>query len=344
MIGSAVAVLASDDGEEWPAQGRAAIQSTLRIVTSGIPGWALRWGDALANAWLRRTANPLASKIEAVRSLVNGPGVSIMNLCYEWGCTTSLRRSGGAISMVRTVDWPFQGIGRFVTVLIEPSPHGPVAFVTWPGFVGAVTAFAPGRFCVAVNKAPIPYRSGALRVDQALAALESFGSGGLPITHLVRVAALQSPTFETVVDRIAACERVTTPGIISIGGTATGEAVVMERDRTRAEIRQAADDRLCVANDWVAPSRRGWPPAGGRTPEDKRRDCRVRVAALQDAPVPDLADFSWLAPPILNRNTRAAIACCPATGRLAIQGYDWVDNGPRPVTEALSLTLAMRER
>lgn len=337
----AIDVLTSDDCDGWPTQGQAAIQSTLRAATGGVPDWVLSGADAVAQAWLRWTANPLAPKIRAVTQLARSPGASVMNLCYEWGCTTSLRRLGDSIVMVRTVDWPFKGIGRYVTTLIEPSPHGPVSFVTWPGFVGAVTVFAPGRFCAAVNKAPIPYRSGSLPLDQMIAATQSFGSGGLPLTHLVRIAALEAPNFASLVDRITSCQRVTSPGIVTLAGVTAGEAVMVERFRRRAEIRRGVDDELCAANDWLSPSSgRRWPPAGGKTPEEKQLDCQTRIAALRRAFVTDLADFSWLQAPILNRNTRAAVACCPATGKLSVQGYDWVGNGPAAVTEALSLDLS----
>ena len=151
-----VEVLHVNDPFDWARMRPERVIRTLEIATSGVPRPILSLGDALSHAWLQATGNPWRLLIRSLGDAFDRPGVALMNLCYEWGCTTAAQDVRGQPAMARTVDWPFMGLGRLVAVAIERTPHGPVAFVTWPGFVGAVTAFAPGRFAIAVNKAPVP--------------------------------------------------------------------------------------------------------------------------------------------------------------------------------------------
>src|ERR1700737_1734089 len=151
-----VEVLHVNDPFDWARMRPERVIRTLEIATSGVPRPILSLGDALSHAWLQATGNPWRLLIRSLGDAFDRPGVALMNLCYEWGGTTAAQDVRGQPAMARTGDWPFMWLGRLVAVAIERTPHGPVAFVTWPGFVGAVTAFAPGRFAIAVNKAPVP--------------------------------------------------------------------------------------------------------------------------------------------------------------------------------------------
>jgi hypothetical protein len=328
------------DPFDWARQRPEKVIGTLEIATRGVPSPVLSFGDYLSHAWLRATGNPWRDLIRSLGDVLNRPGIALMNLCYEWGCTTAAQDVRGRPSMARTVDWPFVGLGRFVAVAIERTPHGPVAFVTWPGFVGAVTAFAPGRFAVAINKAPLPILLRSLKVDRTAAALRAFFGGGLPITHLVREAVLESADFATVVNKLATARRVTTPGLVVACGVSAGEAVVVERFRAHSVVHRGQDGAVCVANDWLTPGLTGWPPSKGETPEQRVQDCSLRVDALRRGFPADPADFAWVTAPVLNNNTRAALYCCPAEGRLAVRGFDLLGAGlPVPATRILDLAL-----
>ena len=62
---------------------------------------------------------------------------------------------------VRTLDWPFKGLGRHIAVArMRGAGGGDFFSVTWPGYVGALTAMAPGRFAACINQAPMWRRSG----------------------------------------------------------------------------------------------------------------------------------------------------------------------------------------
>ena len=57
--------------------------------------------------------------------------------------------------LARTLDWPFPGLGRHLEVARMRGPAGDFDNVTWPGYVGALTASAPGRFAASINQAPL---------------------------------------------------------------------------------------------------------------------------------------------------------------------------------------------
>jgi hypothetical protein len=334
----AVELFRLEDPFDWVRTHRERANRTLEIATRGVPKPLLSAGDGLAHLWLKATDNPWRGLIRSLADTLDYPGVALMNLCYEWGCTTAAGQLRGRPAMARTVDWPFVGLGSLVVVVIEPTRYGPVAFITWPGFVGAVTAFAPGRFAIAVNKAPLPVISRSLQLDRTAAAIHAFAGGGLPITHLVRQVALEAPDFMTVVQELVRPRRVTAPGLVVACGVRPEEAVVIERFRSHAKIHRSEHGSLCVANDWLSPGPKGWPPSAGATPEQRVEDCRRRVRSLSAYFPTDPGDFSWVAPPVLNNNTRAALFCSPAEERLVVQGYDLFGQGPAaPVTAVLDV-------
>jgi len=56
------------------------------------------------------------------------------------------REEEGAPWLARTLDWPFPGLGRLADVVRSEASAGEYFSVTWPGYAGALTAMAPGRF------------------------------------------------------------------------------------------------------------------------------------------------------------------------------------------------------
>ena len=111
-------------------------------------------GDRLSEYWLGRNRNPYLEELHAVADLAPGQnGIYMLNLSYEWSCTVAVGRdpSGAGNRMLRTLDWPLDGLGRDVVVARFEGTEGRYDAVTWPGFVGIATAMAPGRFSAAIN-------------------------------------------------------------------------------------------------------------------------------------------------------------------------------------------------
>ena len=83
----------------------------------------------------------------------------LLNASYQWGCTARACDEDGVPWLLRTLDWPFHGLGRHAEVARMRGAAGDFFSVTWPGYVGALTALAPSRFAACVNQAPMRRRT-----------------------------------------------------------------------------------------------------------------------------------------------------------------------------------------
>jgi hypothetical protein len=211
--------------------------------------------------------------------------------------------------------------------------------VTWPGYVGALTALAPSRFAACVNQAPMRRRTmhrwlrgyDLARNDYAV-----WRSDGLmPPDQLLR------QTFELCADFAAARRMLETtpvsrPVIYVLVGRAGGERCVIERTETGFVTRE---NDTSAANDWL-PHRPGWEGrigtrrfltdsfADAANYSRRRRESLAGWTGTCAAP-----SFAWVREPILNPYTRLAVAMCPARGVLRAVGYEATDALlPQPVT------------
>src|SRR5215212_1156239 len=72
--------------------------------------------DRIARRWLRRSRSPYLHEVEAIADALKIPGIWFLNSSYQWGCTTLTRDEDGVPWLVRTLDWPFPGLGRHADV------------------------------------------------------------------------------------------------------------------------------------------------------------------------------------------------------------------------------------
>ena len=115
--------------------------------------------DGIARRWLLRSQSPYVEEVSAIADLLGLPGVWFLNGSYQWCCTALAREEDGVPWLARTLDWQFPGLGRFVTIARMRGPAGDYDSVTWPGYVGALTALTPDRFAAAINQAPLRRRT-----------------------------------------------------------------------------------------------------------------------------------------------------------------------------------------
>ncbi len=281
----------------------------------------VRFADARSRAWLARAETPYAPEIAHVAHTLGAPGAYFLNLSYEWGCTCAVGPdpNGRGWRLVRTLDWPLDGLGRALVALGRETPHGPFIDLTWPGFAGTVQGFAPGRFAAALNQAPMLRRGLPPALDWALNRVRVGRSRALPPTHLLRRALETAPDF-------AAARRMLTetplclPAIFSLAGTEDG--CVIERTEDDAHIHPGP---ARATNHWQSPRFRG---------TARRSESEARLAAIDSLAPAAGADFAWLVPPILNPTTRLALWANPAQGRLEAQGFE----ADGPATKRLSLS------
>ena len=297
---------------------------------------ALDWAS---RRWLGRSRSPYVAEIARIAAALDFSGIWLLNASYQWGCTSLAFEQGGEPWLVRTLDWPFTGLGRHVAVAQMRGAGGDFFNVTWPGYVGALTAMAPHRFAACVNQAPMWRRTlhRWLRpYDFAANALAVWGRGDrMPPDQLLR------RTFELCADYAAARRMLeTTPVaravIYTLVGCAANQRCVIERTETGFVTRE---EDTGAANDWV-PSRPGWEGRIGTRrfltssfadAASYSRARREALAGWRGALTDDR--FDWVREPVLNPYTRLAVAMSPGRGILRATGYDLTGAAlPQPAT------------
>lgn len=302
--------------------------------------------DRLARSWFRRSRSPYTSEIEAIAKLLGFSGAWFLNGSYQWGCTALAREERGAPWLARTLDWPLPGMGRHVDVARMSGSAGDFYNVAWPGYVGVLTAMAPGRFAAAINQAPLRRRSHwrALRfADIAANAVNTWRHvRHIPADQLLR------QVFETCGSFAEARARLETvpvarPVIYTLIGCAPGERCVIERTEVAFRTRY---EGVSAANDWEVAdpnyeARLGADKAFTGTYAEAAASSRQRSEAVAEwQGTFARGSFAWVMAPVLNRYTRLAVEMCPAEGALRVLGYEKPRdaNLPVPATAPYELT------
>jgi hypothetical protein len=299
--------------------------------------------DGAARRWLKRSRSPYVAEIARIADILDFSGIWLLNASYQWGCTALAREQDGVPWLARTLDWPFTGLGRHVEVAQMRGSAGDFFSLTWPGYVGALTAMAPFRFAACVNQAPL-WR----RTAHRLLRLYDFVGNALAVWSRVDAMPpdqLLRQTFEVCGDYDAARRMLETvpvarPVIYTLVGCAPHQRCVIERTETGFVTRE---DNTSAANDWV-PERPRWEGRIGTRRflsssfEDAAGFSRARREALAGWHGSlAVGRFDWVREPVLNPYTRLAAAMCPARGILRATGYDVDGAGssadlPVPVT------------
>jgi hypothetical protein len=305
--------------------------------------------DRISQRWLARSRSPYVHEIAAIADGLDISGVWLLNTSMQWGCTSRASADDGVPWLLRTLDWPFHGLGHHTELAQMSGAAGDFVSVTWPGYVGVLTAMAPGRFAAALNQAPMWRRTTHrwLRIcDFALNARHVWaGDGRMPPDQLLRQVFETCMTYETARTALEQTP-VSRAVIFTLVGCAPHERCVIERTEDAFITRE---DDTCAANDWV-PSRPGWE---GRIGTRRLLNCSFAEAArLSKARRDRLAQwsgsvagggFDWVSEPVLNPYTRLAVTMSPAHGVMRTVGYDMAGGTlPQPVTQIHELDLLPR--
>jgi hypothetical protein len=299
--------------------------------------------DAIMRRWFARSNAPYVAEI----AQIGLPGLWMLNGSYQWGCTSLAQKEDDEVWLARTLDWPFSGLGRYAEVAQMRGDAGNYFSVTWPGYVGVLTAMAPGRFAACINQAPMKRRTQHpwLRIyDHAANAVHTFARiRHSPPDQLLRQAFETCDTYRAA-SRMLETTPVARPVIYTLIGCEDDERCVIERCEDSFVTRE---DKTSAANDWV-PGRPRWE---GRIGPRDQLTCSFAEAAIQSEARREAlssyggrvseGQFDWVTPPVLNPYTRLAVAMNPRAGILRVAGYEACNEGlPRPVTQVRSVNAA----
>ena len=286
-------------------------EALLTAGSSSVPSSMLGPLDSLSRRWLCRARTPYAGEIDAIANGMRA-GTWFVNLSMEWGCTSGVaadpEHSGSRI--LRTLDWHFPGLGREVVVARMAGNAGDFYNVTWPGFVGALTVMAPGRFSAAINQAPIVRRGMLPRsLNWGINRAKFLASRDIPPTHLLRQVCETCNDYDQAKEIL--CDTpIAIPALFILSGMNAVEGCVIERLENRSFVHEAPS---AVANHWLSRSLRG--KARGIDSDRRHRLmnglCRIAKGG-----------FDWLIEPLLNVDTRLAVVMNAAQGSLLVRGFE----------------------
>ncbi len=322
-------------------------RASARVLRDGCVSWLpaaatsiLPFIDLLNRRWLSRSHSEYAFEIGAIADELGFSGIWFLNACYQWACTTLAREQDGAPWLVRTLDWPFPGLGRYAQVVRMRGRAGEFENVTWPGYVGVLTASAPGRFAACANQAPMFRRTQHpwLRAyDVVLNGVRTSAIRFTPPDHLLRQVFETCETFYEAKRQLEETP-IARPVIYTLVGCLPGERCVIER----MEERFATHENVtAAANDWLQndPS---WEARVGpevfftRTSDEAAENSRARRNHLLTWCGTFEGTFEWVLPPVLNSQTRLAIEMCPKNRVLRVAGFEPIEGQAFPEQVAVT--------
>lgn len=284
------------------------------IITAGRKHYrslAIGIGDFVSKTWLKRQNDALTAEIDSVAQEAGRGGAWLLNMSYEWSCTTGAcpDPSGNGSRMLRTLDWPLDGLGETIVVAKFKGKAGSYFNVTWPGFSGVVTAMAPGRFSAAINQPPFRKWTRSCWVDWGINRGRLLTRKAPPPTHLLRHVFDTCATYDEAKELLTETP-LAIPAFFTLSGTAPNQACLIEREENAASVHESPTS---CANHWLQRD----VPGHGRGHQSTDR------LALMESTRDKIPDgFDWVTDPILNETTRIAVVANAMEGKLLVRGYE----------------------
>jgi predicted choloylglycine hydrolase len=138
---------------------------------------------------------------------------------------------------VRNLDWPGEYIGRYTIKVVYQSHFGNFIAVTWPGYVGVLSAVAENRFSATISLLPWP----------GFDWLPKPNIFGWPASFLLRYIFENCASFEDALKEIKITP-VVAPVIITLVGPERGQAVAIEKGTKDYKVREYQEPALVVTN------------------------------------------------------------------------------------------------
>jgi hypothetical protein len=199
------------------------------------------------------------------------------------GCTAFAVDQADGPLHARNLDWWTSNfaLARYSAVThFVGGAAGDFTTVGWPGFVGAFSGIAPGRFAVTLNS--------VLSLEPAQPAT--------PVVFLLRTALERAASFDEALTLLSETP-LPCDCLLLLTGTRQGELVVIERTPGRHAVRRGAAGFVCVTNNYL----RLTEGSGGSTSELQATSCRryQRVSELiaKEPPLTEHRCFEYLTDP-----------------------------------------------
>lgn len=174
---------------------------------------------------------------------VSTDAIALGNLYYDalkfaFGCTAFAIDTPTGPLHARNLDWWTDDrmlshcslLARF-----DNGAAGSFTTVGWPGFMGAFSGVAPGRFSISLN-AVMSGEPGQLAI---------------PIVLLIRQVLAEESTFEAAVRRLSETP-IASDCLLLVCGPDQGQMAVIERTPRRSAIRRPEGPFLFATNDYLA--------------------------------------------------------------------------------------------
>ena len=185
------------------------------------------------------------AEMESLASQADVPfaDVVVCNCYYDilkviWGCTAfAVQTDDGPILHGRNLDWWTENglLERYSTECrFINGPAGEFSTIGWPGFIGAFSGLAPGRFAVTLNA--------VLSSDRSAIAE--------PVVFQLRTLLEQAGGFDEA-KRALIGNPLPCDCLLLLSGIDKGDAVVIERTPSRSATRELGDANfICVTNGY----------------------------------------------------------------------------------------------
>ncbi len=166
--------------------------------------------------------------------------VLLLNLYYDAvkvviGCSAFAADTPQGPIHARNLDWFSEGriLSKYTTVFHYKGAANDFTVIAWPGFAGALSGMAPGKFSITLN-AVLSTESPALAP---------------PITFLIRKVLAEAPDYATAVSLLSESD-IFADCLLLVTGTRPGEMAVVERTPTKSAIRGPENGFIAVTNNY----------------------------------------------------------------------------------------------
>lgn len=287
--------------------------------------------DRLSHSWLVRQANPYLEEIRDVAAILRRPGAYFLNTVYEWACSTSVAPDGaGGQRMIRVLDWGMPGLGRNTVIARHKAESRSFYSATWPGYVGVLTAMAPGRFSAAINQAPKMPVTGVEVFDEVVTRLAVMRSrGAVPGAHLLRQVFERAADYQSALEMLAdESVRLAMPTLFTLAGTEPDEGCVVEGFGRKRRVHRSADAEngaLGVANQWLSTDLRGKArnrAVGTGSVTTAEENNRIRRKQITRQQLGDFCGAADLDEPALNSHTVMVVVANARRGEMTVEGLE----------------------